>query len=217
MKRSGLLAAIVFAAACGGASTTRETSPEPAPSTDAGRERVTATTADTVRGRRYTAADVRFMQGMIGHHAQALEMTVLVPARTGRRDFLLLSERIAVSQQDEIARMRRWLLDRGEEAPDPAAGHAHHGAGDHALMPGMLTREELARLAAASGAEFDRLFLEFMIRHHEGALTMVETLFASPGAGQDSELFQFATDVEADQRAEIDRMRRLQAGPVPGT
>jgi uncharacterized protein (DUF305 family) len=153
---------------------------------------------------RYTAADVRFMQGMIGHHAQALEMTVLVPSRTSRDAMKLLAQRIEVSQSDEMAMMRGWLRARGQSVPD---AHAHHHGG--ALMPGMLTAEEMAQLAAASGPAFDRLFLESMIKHHDGALVMVKDLFATAGAGQDPEIFAFASDVDADQRMEIGRMRGM--------
>jgi uncharacterized protein (DUF305 family) len=159
---------------------------------------------------RHTAADVAFMQGMIHHHAQALVMARLVPDRTATTPIRMLAERIDVSQQDEIALMRQWLLDRKEAAPAGDPEHQHgpaHGHGE--LMPGMLSAEELTRLAAARGREFDRLFLEFMIRHHEGALVMVAQLFRSPGAGQDTEIFRFASDVEADQRAEIRRMQAL--------
>lgn len=159
---------------------------------------------------RHTAADVAFMQGMIHHHAQALVMARLVPDRTATTPIRMLAERIDVSQKDEISLMRQWLLDRKEEAPAGDPEHEHgpaHGHGE--LMPGMLSAEDLARLAAARGAEFDRLFLGFMIRHHEGALVMVAQLFRSPGAGQDTEIFRFASDVEADQRAEIRRMQAL--------
>jgi len=150
----------------------------------------------------YTAADVRFMQGMIGHHAQALEMTVLVPSRTPREDMRLLATRIEISQADEIQMMRDWLTARGAHIPDP---HAHHVEGA-ILMPGMLTAEEMRALAAARGADFERLFLEFMIKHHEGALIMVSELFSAAGAGQQSDMFAFASDVDADQRMEIVRM-----------
>jgi len=156
---------------------------------------------------RYTAADVQFMQGMIGHHAQALEMTALLRSRTRSEDMKKLAERIEVSQEDEIRMMREWLGERGQKQPDP---HAHHAAGAR-LMPGMLTPQEMARLAAAEGPAFDRLFLEYMIKHHEGALTMVKELFATPGAGQESEIFAFASDVDADQRMEIDRMAAMLA------
>jgi uncharacterized protein (DUF305 family) len=150
-------------------------------------------------------ADVSFMQGMIGHHAQALEMTALLPSRTARSDMRLLARRIELSQADEIHWMERWLEVRGHAAPD---AHAHHAAGA-VLMPGMLTPEELTRLAEAAGSDFDRLFLEFMIKHHEGALIMVNDLFMTEGAGQDTEIYAFASDVDADQRIEIDRMMRL--------
>ena len=150
----------------------------------------------------HTEADVRFMQGMIGHHAQAIEMTALLHSRTTSEDMRKLALRIEVSQADEIKMMREWLRSRGAEVPSE---HAHHAHGAK-LMPGMLTPDEMARLAAAKGQEFDRLFLEFMIKHHAGALTMVEELFASTGAGQESEIFAFASEVDADQRMEIERM-----------
>lgn len=151
---------------------------------------------------RHTEADVRFMQGMISHHAQALEMTRLVADRTASDDLRKLALRIELSQADEIRMMQQWLGDRGEAVPGVPAHHAPGAA----LMPGMLTAEERDRLAAARGTPFDRLFLELMIKHHAGALVMVEELFAQPGAGQDSEIFTFASDVVADQRMEIERM-----------
>jgi len=151
---------------------------------------------------RITEADVKFMQGMIGHHTQAVEMVELLKARTGSEDMKKLGLRIELSQEDEIKMMQRWLQVRGQEVPGPHAMHMH---GAH-LMPGMLTEEEMAQLSAAKGAEFDRLFLEGMIKHHGGALTMVQELFATPGAGQEVEIFSFASDVDSDQRMEIDRM-----------
>ena len=150
----------------------------------------------------YTGADIKFMQGMIGHHAQAVEMVALVPSRTASDGIRQLALRIDVSQKDEMNMMREWLLARGQQIPDP---RAHHMMGA-ALMPGMLTPEEMAQLAAATGTAFDRLFLEGMIKHHEGALSMVRTLFATEGAGQTPEIFSYASDVDADQRMEIDRM-----------
>ncbi len=152
--------------------------------------------------------DVRFVSGMISHHAQALEMTTLVGARTNRREIRLLAERIDVSQKDEIAIMRRWLQSKGAEIPDPDA-HLHAAMGHGELMPGMLTAEELDQLAKANGTAFDRLFLQSMIRHHEGALRMVADLFSASGA-HDPQLFSFASDVDADQRAEIKRMQTIQ-------
>ena len=150
----------------------------------------------------YTEADVRFMQGMISHHAQAVEMVALIPTRTSREDMRLLGHRIDVSQADEIKMMQHWLEVRRQQVPGEHAHHMH----DAKLMPGMLTAEEMDHLAAATGDEFDRLFLEGMIKHHGGALTMVDELFATPGAGQEVEIFSFASDVDADQRMEIERM-----------
>jgi uncharacterized protein (DUF305 family) len=158
----------------------------------------------------YTAADVRFMQGMIGHHRQALVMSALVPERTTRRDFALMAERITLSQESEIAQMQRWLQQRGEALPAEDA-HVHAAMGHGELMPGMLTEAELTQLKNARGTEFERLFLQLMIKHHEGALHMVKQLYASPGAGQEPELFILASDVDADQTAEIRRMRALLA------
>jgi uncharacterized protein (DUF305 family) len=150
----------------------------------------------------HTPDDVRFMQGMIGHHAQALEMTELLRTRTSNDGMRKLGLRIEVSQADEIKMMQEWLRHRGEKVPDEHAHHAHGAA----LMPGMLTADEMARLASLKGAEFDRAFLEFMIKHHDGALVMVKELFSKPGAGQEADIFAFASDVDADQRMEIDRM-----------
>lgn len=153
----------------------------------------------------HTEADVTFMQGMIHHHAQALDMVELLRTRTESDGMRKLAHRIELSQRDEIAMMRGWLEARGAEVPGE---HAHHAPGA-ALMPGMLTPEEMKRLAAATGVEFDRLFLEYMIKHHAGALVMVKELFSTPGAGQEAEVFAFASDVDADQLIEIRRMDRM--------
>lgn len=155
-----------------------------------------------------TPADVEFMQGMISHHAQAVDMVDLLKARTSREDMRMLGKRIELSQVDEIRMMQHWLQVRNKEVPD-AHGAMHMHDGMMMLMPGMLTPEEMTRLAAAKGDEFDRLFLQGMIKHHGGALTMVQTLLATPGAAQDSEIFAFASDVEADQSMEIDRMSAM--------
>ena len=149
----------------------------------------------------HTPADVKFMQGMIGHHAQAVEMVALINERTATDDLRRLGLRIQVSQEDEMNMMRSWLKVRGETIPGP---HSHHEPGG--FMPGMLTAEEMSQLAAAKGKEFDRLFLQGMIKHHAGAITMVDELFKTPGAGQDGEIFAFASDVDSDQRMEIERM-----------
>ncbi len=159
---------------------------------------------------RHTAADAEFMRGMIGHHGQAVVMSRLVPDRSQFTPVRMLAERIDVSQKDEIALMRQWLLDRNEAVPDTgAAAHHHHGSGSSVPMAGMLTQEELDRLATLHGTEFDQLFLELMIRHHEGAITMVKALFGTPASGQETEIFRLAADIEADQRAEIQRMQIL--------
>ncbi|HET6231718.1 MAG TPA: DUF305 domain-containing protein [Longimicrobiaceae bacterium] len=222
--------------------------------------------ADTPRAAqpRYTTADVAFMQGMIMHHAQALEMTALVSSRSRSEAVRLMAGRIEVSQRDETVLMQRWLRARGQAIPaagmhgmpgmamhgdssnmhtmhadssemhtmremhgDSSSMHGmagmHDGMGGmrggamdgHALMPGMLTPEQMSRLAAANGDEFDRLFLAGMIQHHRGAITMVRALFATPGAGQEPELFDFASHVDADQRIEIARMQRLLDGMAP--
>jgi uncharacterized protein (DUF305 family) len=168
---------------------------------------VTAETSARSAALPHTAGDTTFMQGMIGHHQQALEMAALVYQNSQSDEMKLLAKRIEVSQIDEINMMKDWLHARRETLPDQ---HAHH-AGDHALMPGMLTQAEMQRLASAKGPEFDRLFLEGMIKHHIGALTMVKELFETPGAGQDAEIFAFASDVDADQSMEIDRMAAMLA------
>ncbi|HYW08433.1 MAG TPA: DUF305 domain-containing protein [Longimicrobium sp.] len=153
-------------------------------------------------GAGFTVADVRFMQHMIGHHAQALRMVAMVPGHAASEDVVRLAQKIDISQRDEIALMRSWLEERRQAVPDDAHPHAM-------MMPGMLTAEQLAQLDAARGREFDRLFLTFMTRHHEGALHMVRELFRTPDAGQDPDLFRFVTDVDADQRDEILMMERL--------
>lgn len=167
-------------------------------------------------------ADIAFVQGMIHHHAQAVEMSALIPSRTQRQELHLLGERITVSQRDEIQMMQQWLRDHGAAVDDGAgppgamaaeprhAGHGAHAASD-SLMPGMLAPAEMQALAAASGTAFDRRFLEGMIKHHQGALTMVRALLAQPGAARQPQLYEFASDIDADQRAEIARMRALLA------
>jgi uncharacterized protein (DUF305 family) len=197
--------ALVAVAACGTAARTPATA-EPAPLSPAARAR-----ADGGRPP-YTAADVGFMSGMIVHHAQAVQIAGWAPSHGAGPAVRVLCERIVVAQRDEIAFMQGWLRNRGEPVPDADPGHAHAGT----LMPGMLTADQLAELDRARGAEFDRLFLSYMIQHHEGALTMVETLFGANGAAQDEDIFKFAADVNADQTTEIDRMRTMLAEQSPG-
>lgn len=205
-----LPAFLAGAVACAGTTATPAPAPAPAPA---------ATARPAVTGH---AADVRFMQDMIAHHGQAIVMAALVPTHSARDDMKLLAQRIDVSQHSEIATMQQWLRDHGEMAPAPDADAMHaamghdmagmaHDSAAMPLMPGMLTDAELARLGAARGAEFDRLFLQLMIRHHQGALSMVGDLFATPGAAQDPQVFSFASDVDTDQRAEIARMQALLA------
>lgn len=157
------------------------------------------------------------MQGMIMHHAQAVEMSALIDERTKDRDIKLLGTKISQSQTDEMKFMRNWLEFRGEGTAMPAAhtpsthSHSGHAADHQMLMPGMLSPEQMTELKNANAAEFDRLFLTGMIQHHKGALVMVDELFNSAGTGQDAELFNFATDVDSGQRAEIKTMETLLA------
>jgi uncharacterized protein (DUF305 family) len=156
-------------------------------------------------------ADVEFMQGMIMHHAQAVEMTALIPSHTENKDLRSLGARISSSQSDEISFMKRWLAARGESLSAAMAGMPGMDKSGQpmALMPGMLTPEQMEALRKAKGAEFDRLFLAGMIQHHEGALTMVKDLFNTAGAGQEADIFNFATDADNTQRAEIGIMESM--------
>ena len=160
----------------------------------------------------FSDADVEFMSGMIPHHAQAVIMAGWAPSHGAREDVAILCERIVVGQRDEIATMQTWLRDRGLEVPD-ATSTRHKmkmgGMTHEMLMPGMLTDEEMAALDRARGPEFDRLFLEGMIKHHQGAIDMVDKLFGSYGAAQDETIYKFASDVYADQGIEIERMNKM--------
>jgi len=163
----------------------------------------------------YNEADVAFMAGMIPHHAQAVLMAGWAASHGARPDVRTLCERIVVGQRDEIETMRNWLRDRGEDVP--AADATHHrmkmnGVEHDMLMPGMLTAEDLAQLDKARSADWDTLFLKAMIRHHEGALKMVDDLFESHGAMQDEDVYKFVSDMYADQTAEIERMQKMLAG-----
>jgi len=158
----------------------------------------------------YTPADVHFIAGMIGHHAQAIQMAKWAPTHGAGPSVRVLCERIVVAQTDEIAFAQRWLREHGEYVPpaDPR-GHIMQGMDQPMLMPGMLTPEQMTQLDAARGPEFDRLFVTFMIQHHQGAITMVDQLLAVPGAAQDGPVFRFASDVNADQTTEINRMKLM--------
>jgi uncharacterized protein (DUF305 family) len=161
----------------------------------------------------YTPADVEFMQGMIPHHAQAVKMCTMAPTHAGAPEVKLMCERMLISQRDEIRMMRIWLLDRSQDVPPPDATHHKMtmpgGMAHDMLMPGMLTDEQMAQLDKARGAAWDRMFLTFMIGHHEGAIKMVEDLLASPGGGQGDDIYGYASDIFADQTAEIERMKKL--------
>ncbi len=177
--------------------------------------------AAAIHTRPPTEADTSFMQGMIHHHSQAVEMTDLLRTRTRNKELQSLARRISISQTDEIKFMRQWLEERGKAVP---MDHSHMTGMNHAgmgsmkasmdmgsmpLMPGMLSPQQMQALAKANGKTFDHLFLTGMIQHHTGALVMVEDLFNTPGAGQDNVLFDFATDIDNTQRAEIEIMRGM--------
>jgi uncharacterized protein (DUF305 family) len=206
---AGLLAAITTTA-CG---TTIQQSTSGATQTGAtaGGPRTPAERAAADSGRpHYTAADVHFISGMIGHHAQAVVMAGWAPNHGASASVRTLCERIVVAQTDEITFMQRWLRERHETVPDADPnGHMMPGMDHPMLMPGMLTPEQMSQLDHARGSEFDRLFLTFMIQHHKGAITMVEQLMGSYGAAQDDAVFKFASDVNADQTTEIDRMNLM--------
>jgi uncharacterized protein (DUF305 family) len=195
-----LLLGSVAVAACSSA-TGQQSAPAPAPA-----PRPATNSARAA----YTEADVRFMSGMIHHHAQALVMAGWAPTHGASPSVQALCERIVVGQGDEIALIQRWLRDRHEPVPQMDSTHHMTAGMDHAMMmPGMLTAEQMSRLDGARGPAFDRLFLTSMIEHHKGALTMVDQLFASQGAGEEEGVFRFASDVYADQSTEIDRMQRM--------
>lgn len=166
----------------------------------------------------YTAGDVQFMTGMIGHHSQAVLIAGWAPTHGASASMRALCERIVVGQNDEIRLMKHWLSVRHETIPDEHASHDMPGMdmGQMPMMPGMLTSEQLAQLDAARGPEFDRLFLTFMIQHHRGALTMVDQLFGTKGAGEEETTFRLASDIYADQSTEIDRMNRMLAALPSG-
>lgn len=183
---------------------------QPGPPGQQGRV-ITAEEASDLANLEYSDADIRFLQGMIPHHAQAKEMSALAEGRTNNEGVLAVAERITLSQDDEIGMMQDWLRNQGlEVTPEDA----HHDD-DFELMPGMLSEDDMAQLRAASGPEFDRLYLEFMIDHHQGALDMVEMLLDTRGSAQDPLLYEFTSDVTSDQTSEIERMDTLLASFNP--
>lgn len=220
MRHSSLSALVALLCLAPSVAVAQETR-TPAPADPAAFERLWRARLDSAK-LRVSAADVRFMTDMIGHHAQAVTMSRMAAANGASAAVQTLAARIINAQRDEIAIMRRWLGERRQPVPElhdmdgaltvhtpgesmpQGAGH-----GDHAMMTGMLTDTELSRLRAARGAEFDRLFLAGMIRHHGGAVAMVEKLFATDGAALDGQVFKFASDVQVDQRTEVMRMQTM--------
>jgi uncharacterized protein (DUF305 family) len=206
------LAAIVALVACGGQGTSRGAAPAPAAASSGGASAAVAQAkADSLRYP-YTAADVHFMQGMIGHHSQAIVMAGWAPSHGASPSVRILCERIINAQQDEIVTMQTWLTDRHQTVPEAKAGPMKmmmNGKEQEMLMPGMLTAEQMHQLDLARGPAFDKLFLTDMIQHHKGAVSMVQDLFGTYGAAQDEVIFKFANDVNVDQTTEIARMEKM--------
>ncbi len=206
-----LLLALFAGAACAGRS--RGASAQTTAPT-----RVTATSDTTPHV--YTAADIQFMDGMIAHHAQALLMAGWAESHGASPSIRTLTSRIINAQQDEIVGMQKWLRDRHQPVPE-ANPHGMmmnmNGMQHEMLMPGMLTEDQLKQLDAARSKDFDRLFLTFMIQHHQGAVTMVNELFGTPGAAQDITVYKLASDISADQTTEIERMQKMLASMIFAT
>lgn len=225
IRTSRTLAAATLAAtlvACSSTATpaASRTAPQPAAAAGSNAAYIAKARADSLRNP-YVEADVEFMYNMIGHHAQAITMSRMVPTHGASADVQRLASRIINAQKDEIATMERWLRDRQKPVPEtPANGGPTmmlmNGAPMQMLMPGMLTPTQLAELDAARGEEFDKLFLRDMIAHHRGAVSMVKDLFGSYGAAQDELVFKFANDVNVDQTTEINRMEKMLASLTLG-
>ena len=211
MRTFAVLLGALALGACGGsrgAGIQASPNPEEGSAVDGG---VAKAQADSARYP-YTAADVKFMSGMISHHAQAIKMSRLAPTRAANASVKTLGERIINAQDDEIRTMQTWLRDRRQPVPEanPDGMKMTMNGTEHTmLMPGMLTPEQMKQLEQAKGLEFDQLFLTFMIQHHKGAIGMVKELFSSYGAGQDELVFKFASDVNVDQTTEVARMERM--------
>jgi len=203
--RLPLLAALLFVGCASSQETSRPetTGEETAGAEMSDLERVYWDRVEASR-QNYVQADVDFMTGMIAHHRQALVMSAWAEPNGASPQIQTLTARIINAQKDEIATMEKWLRDRGEDIPSEHAGM--HGDHD---MPGMLSQAQLDELRTARGPDFDRLFLQYMIQHHQGAVTMVSRLFATDGAGQDDQSFRLATDINVDQITEIERMQRM--------
>jgi uncharacterized protein (DUF305 family) len=208
-----LLAVVTFSACRGAPQGAARSSVQPVSGDVAGRAKAKADSARYP----YTAADVHFMSAMIAHHAQAIAMSHWAPSHGASASVQTLAERIINAQQDEIGTMQQWLRDRLQPVPEARATGMKMTMGGmehHMLMPGMLTEAQMKQLDEARGADFDRLFLTFMIQHHRGAVSMVKELFSTYGAGQDETVFKFASDVNVDQTTEIARMERMLAAAL---
>jgi uncharacterized protein (DUF305 family) len=217
LRARGLITSLLCATAVAACSTTTgggsqmSTMPAPARAPGGGPAAVAQARADSAR-HPYTEADIHFMSGMIGHHAQAIVMARWAPNHEASPAIRRLADRIINAQQDEINSMQRWLADRRLPVPEarPTGMRMMMNGVEHdMLMPGMLTEAQMKQLDQARGPEFDRLFLTFMIQHHRGAVSMVKELFDSYGAGQDETVFKFASDVNVDQSTEIARMEKM--------
>jgi uncharacterized protein (DUF305 family) len=210
---------LVLTAAVACASGTRGEYQKSAPAPIAGGIRTSATDTTVDAQHAYTAADIKFMDGMISHHAQALLMAGWASSHGASPSVLTLTSRITNAQQDEIAGMQKWLRDRHQPVPEPnphGMTMKMDGMEHTMLMPGMLTEAQLKQLDDARGKDFDRLFLTFMIQHHQGAVTMVTDLFDTYGAAQDISVFKLASDISADQTTEIERMQKMLASVIFG-
>ena len=208
------LLVMVASSACGGARTAVETPLSPAGVSTAEIEALYHARLDSAR-MQFSVADVRFMTGMISHHAQALQMAGLAPTHGVGPSVRTLTARTINAQRDEITAMQQWLRDRGQPVPEVHADGVDPPVrvpDDGMLMPGMLTPQQMRELDAARGPDFDRLFLTYMIQHHGGAVTMVHDLFATDGAALDEAVFKIASDIQADQTTEIARMERMLEG-----
>ena len=207
-----LLTAVAIGACTGGRAAV-QTAPEPTPGGQTSDEYIAKAQADSIRYP-YTAADIHFMSGMISHHAQAIKMANWVATHGASQSIRTLAGRVINAQQDEIVIMQQWLRDRRQPVPEPSPTGMKmimNGVEHEMLMPGMLTKEQMEQLDKSRGPEFDRLFLTFMIQHHQGAVDMVKTLFETGGAGQDEIVFKLASDVNVDQITEIARMEKMLA------
>jgi len=202
------LLAVVTSSACAGAGTGYAMAPSPDAASTAELEALYRARSDSAR-MNFTEADVRFMTGMISHHAQALEMASLAPTHGVGTSVGTLTARTINAQQDEIVAMQQWLRDRGQPVPEDGIDSTVRVPNGGMLMPGMLTPQQMRELDAARGSDFDRIFLTYMIQHHGGAVTMVHDLFGTDGAAFDEAVFKIASDIQADQTSEIARMKRM--------